>query len=115
MMQAAMPSENRLVAIKLLLLMSLLIKVSEHNSTATSKTTASGLALAAVHALAKPEAPPAQPSPNTGVRFTCGLSFILLMIRASRLGVANPVDETKMRSVISFLSRPEDLRQSSMA
>ena len=100
---------------KLLLLKSFFRKVSEHNSTATSKTTALGFALAKILALPKPATPPAQPSPKIGVRLALWFSFIWLMIKASKLGVASPVVEINMMSVISSFLLLERARHFSMA
>src|SRR5665648_961337 len=103
MMQAATPSANKLEPIKLLLLKSFRRKVSEHNSTATNNTTASGFAIARVFAFAYPETPPPQPKPKTDILLIFWFSLILLMMSASKLGVESPVVETKIRSVISSL------------
>src|ERR1700676_1497258 len=89
--------------------------VKEHNSIATSKTTASGLAWATTFALAMPDTPPAQPRPHTGIRFMRGFNFNLLMSNASTLGVARPVVDTTIISVISFALMSARMVHSSIA
>ncbi len=79
---------------------------SEHSSTTTTRTTASGLERAK-SAASPSEAPPApQPSPQTGQRRTEPGSGRSLISRASRLGVAIPVEVTTMTCVTSSGRRP---------
>src|SRR5665647_2958131 len=92
-MQAETPSANRLEPIKLLLLKSFRKKVSEHNSTATSNTTASGFAFANMFAFEYPATPPPHPKPKTAIRPIFWFSLILLMMSASK-----PVSYTHLRA-----------------
>src|ERR1700722_17221237 len=62
-------------------------------STATRSTTLPGRDCARREAIEKPETPPAQPRPNTGTRSTSARKPTWVAARASRLGVAIPVDE----------------------
>ena len=64
------------------------------SSTVTNNTVESGAARARRAARLRPETPPAQPSPNTGIRWTSLRKSIFAMARASRLGVAMPVEDT---------------------
>src|SRR6202035_1307973 len=89
--------------------------VKEHNSIATSNTIASGLALATTSALAIPDTPPAQPRPHTGILLMRGFNFNLLMSNASILGVASPVVDTTMMSVMSLALTPARIVHSSIA
>ena len=53
-----------------------------------------GRAWARREAIERPEAPPAQPSPNTGTREMSERKPMRRATRASRLGVAIPVEQT---------------------
>src|SRR6185437_5841479 len=91
---AAAPSPNRLVATILALVSSSSRIASEQSSTATSSTLLPGRASARRDAIDRPETPPAQPRPNTGTRLTSERNPRRPATRASRLGVAIPVEQT---------------------
>src|ERR1017187_6849532 len=93
-MIAAAPSPKRLMATMLALVSSSRRSASEQTSIATSSTLAPGPASARRHGIDKPETPPAQPRPNTGTRATSDRNPITPATRASRLGVAIPVEQT---------------------
>src|ERR1019366_4043606 len=93
-MIAAAPSPNRLTATMLALVSSSSRSASEQSSIATSSTLVPGRAWARRDAIDKPETPPAQPRPNTGTRVTSDRNPITRATRASRLGVAIPVEQT---------------------
>ena len=93
-MQAAAPSPNKAVATMFAFVSSSSRKASVHSSTATSSTIEPGRASARRAAIDSPETPPAQPRPKTGTRMTSARKPMRARTRASRLGVAMPVDET---------------------
>ena len=93
-MIAAAPSPNRLMATMLALVSSSRRSASEQSSTATSSTLVPGRACARRAAIDRPETPPAQPRPNTGTRAMSERNPIRPATRASRLGVAMPVEQT---------------------
>ncbi len=61
---------------------------------ATKSTVEPGRPAASRAARARPETPPAQPRPKTGTRSTSLRKPMRPSTRASRLGVAMPVEET---------------------
>ncbi len=75
-------------------------------STATISTFVPGCASARRQAIDRPETPPAQPRPNTGTRATSARKPICEATRASRLGVAMPVEETVTIVSISLAAQP---------
>ena len=91
---AAAPSPNRLVATILALVSSSSRSASEQSSTATSSTLLPGRASASRAAIDRPDTPPAQPRPNTGTRLMSERNPRRPATRASRLGVAIPVELT---------------------
>src|ERR1700755_3107100 len=102
---AAAPSPNRLTATILALVSSSWRSASEQSSMATSSTLVPGRDCARREAIDKPEAPPAQPRPNTGTRVTSDRKPIRRATRASRLGVAIPVEQTVTTVSISLPAR----------
>ena len=92
--QAAAPSPNKAVATMLAALSWSMRKAAVQISMATISTVEPGRARARRSAMASPLTPPAQPSPNTGTRSTSARKPMRPATRASRLGVAMPVDET---------------------
>ena len=94
---AAAPSENSEVATRLRRVTSLRWKVRLQSSSATSSTRDPGCASARSRARASPAAPPAQPSPHSGVREMSPRNGSAFASRASRLGVASPVEDTNTR------------------
>ena len=103
---AAAPSPNSAVATMSALLRSSSRNARLHNSTATNSTRAPGLAAASLAARASPETPPAHPSPKTGTRTASDRKSIRPIARASRLGVAIPVEETVTMISTSDPARP---------
>jgi len=91
---AAAPSPNSAEEITSALVQRSARKASVHSSTTTTSTTSPGSARASRAPIDRPETPPAQPRPNTGTRAADDLKPISNATRASRLGVAMPVDET---------------------
>src|SRR5579859_6265378 len=91
--QAAAPSPNNAVATMLALVKVSVRNASEQSSTATSNTTVPGRDSASREAIESPDTAPAQPRPKTGTRSISGRKPIRPATRASRLGVAMPVDE----------------------
>ena len=65
-----------------------------------------GSAMASRAAVARPETPPAQPSPKTGTRRTSGRRPSAGRLRASMLGVAMPVVETETMPSMSLGREP---------
>lgn len=92
---AAMPSPKSEVPIRLLFVLSSGWNVRLHSSAAMTSTKALGYALQYSAARASPLAPPAQPSPQIGIRFVYGENGSSFISRASILGVERPVLETK--------------------
>ena len=103
--QAAAPSPNSAEEITSALAPRSPRKASVHNSTATTSTTSPGSARASRAPSARPATPPPQPRPNTGTRSALGLKPISAPTRASRLGVAMPVDETVTMTSTSRAAR----------
>src|ERR1700737_3533786 len=91
---AAAPSPNRLMATMLALVSWSWRTASEQSSIVTNSTLVPGRACASRDAIDRPEAPPAQPRPKTGTRITSDRKPIRRATRASRLGVAIPVEVT---------------------
>ena len=81
-------------------------KAAVQISIATSSTVEPGRARARRSAIAKPETPPAQPRPNTGTRSTSDRKPMRPATRASRLGVAMPVEEMVTMVSTSRASQP---------
>jgi len=75
-------------------------------SSATISTRVPGRAAASRLAIARPDTPPAQPSPNTGTRPTSARKPMRLATRASTLGVAMPVDDMVTTTSMSLAPRP---------
>jgi hypothetical protein len=110
--QAAAPSPKRAVATMLALVRLSGREASVHSSMTTSRILVPGRASAKRAAIENPDTPPAQPSPNTGTRVTSLRKPIRLKARASRLGVAMPVEETVTMVSMSRGARPADSRAS---
>src|ERR1700730_8385994 len=91
--QAAAPSPNSADATIFALVKRSSRKAIVQISTANSSTTLPGRDCARREAIETPETPPAQPRPNTGTRSTSARKPTRAAARASRLGVAMPVDE----------------------
>jgi hypothetical protein len=85
-------------------------KAAVQISIATSSTVEPGRARASRLAMASPETPPAQPRPNTGTRSTSARKPMRPATRASRLGVAMPVEEMVTTVSTSRPSRPASAR-----
>jgi len=81
-------------------------KAAVQISIATSSTVEPGRARARRLAMARPDTPPAQPRPNTGTRSTSERNPMRPATRASRLGVAMPVEETVTMVSTSGASQP---------
>ncbi len=71
-----------------------------HNSIDTSKTVVPGSLAAIRAAVPNPVTPPAHPKPKMGIRRTSGRKPSRGRTRASRLGVAMPVDDTVITASI---------------
>jgi len=108
--QAAAPSPNSAVATMLALVNWSRRNAAVQISIATTSTVAPGRARARRPAIARPVTPPAQPSPNTGTRSTSARKPICRATRASRLGVAMPVDDTV--TMVSTASARQSARAS---
>ena len=80
-------------------------KARVQSSIATNSTTEPGSPPASREAKLSPVTPPAQPRPNTGTRRTSARRLRSAKARASRLGVAIPVEET-----VTTVSTPSPLR-----
>ena len=104
--EAAAPSPNKAVATMFALVSSSSLNDSVHSSTATTSTTLPGRDCAMREAIDKPVTPPAQPKPKTGTRSISGRKPICSAARASRLGVAIPVEETVTTASTSAARRP---------
>ena len=91
---AAAPSPNNADEITSDLVPRSVREVSVHSSTTTTRTTSPGSARASRAPRVRPETPPAHPRPKTGTRMIDGRKPISGPTRASRLGVAIPVDDT---------------------
>ena len=98
--QAAAPSPNSAVATMLTLVSWSRRKAVVQISTATISTVEPGRAWASRLAIARPLTPPAQPRPKTGTRSTSLRNPMRRATRASRLGVAMPVEE--MVTIVSM-------------
>ncbi len=92
--QAAPPSANRAVATMLAVVSSSSRKARVQSSMVTKSTVDPGRPAASREARCRPETPPAQPRPKTGTRSTSPRKPMRPSTRASRLGVAMPVEET---------------------
>ena len=79
-------------------------------STATISTFVPSWAAAKSRAIARPETPPAQPSPKTGMRITSSRNPISRWARASSVGVAMPVEDTVTIASTSSASQPASSR-----
>ena len=104
--QAAAPSPNKAVATMLAAESWSMRKAAVQISIATSSTVEPGRARARRLAMARPDTPPAQPRPNTGTRSTSARKPMRPATRASRLGVAMPVEDTVTMVSTSRPSQP---------